>query len=200
MTFLPHVIIEADGNEYNTDLISYDMIKNRVIYLNGEVDRENALSVITQLKYLAARSDQDIYLYINSPGGSVSDGLAVYDVMNAISCDVVTVAAGMAASMGAFLLAAGAPGKRFAAPSSEIMIHQPLGGVAGQATDISLVAEHIQKIKAKLTGIMAAQCKKKLDEVLNDMERDHWMSADQANEYGLVDHIGLPEYVEEEWR
>ena len=129
MEFLPHVITSTDGNEHNTDLISYDMIKNRVIYLNGAVNGESALSVITQLRYLAAKSDKDIYLVINSPGGAVSDGLAIYDVMNEIPCAVVTVATGMAASMGSFLLAAGSPGKRYATPSTEIMIHQPLGGV-----------------------------------------------------------------------
>lgn len=193
MAFLPYVITSTDGNEHNTDLISFDMVKNRVIYLNGEVNSESALSIITQLRYLAAKSDKDIYMYINSPGGAVSDGLAIYDVMNEIPCDVVTVATGMAASMGSFLLAAGEPGKRFATPSTEIMIHQPLGGVQGQATDISLVADHIQKIKTKLASIMADKCKKNVDAVISDMERDHWMSADQAMEYGLVDWIGFPE-------
>lgn len=195
MAFLPHVITSTDGNEHNTDLISYDMTKNRVIYLNGEVNGESALSVITQLRYLATKSDKDIYLFINSPGGAVSDGLAIYDVINNIPCDVVTVATGMAASMGSFLLAAGTPGKRFATPSTEIMIHQPLGGVQGQATDISLVADHIQKIKNKLASIMAEKCKKNLEEVINDMERDHWMTADQAKNYGLVDCVGFPELV-----
>ena len=187
MAFLPHVITSTDGNEHNTDLISYDMIKNRVIYLNGEINGESALSVITQLRYLAAKSDKDIYLFINSPGGAVSDGLAIYDVMNEIPCEVVTVATGMAASMGSFLLAAGAPGKRYATPSTEIMIHQPLGGVQGQATDISLVAE--------LASIMAEKCKKTLKSITNDMERDHWMTANQAKEYGLVDCVGFPEIV-----
>lgn len=195
MAFLPHIITSTDGNEHNTDLISYDMSKNRVIYLNGEVNGESSLSIITQLRYLAAKSDKDIYLFINSPGGAVSDGLAIYDVMNEISCDVVTVATGMAASMGSFLLAAGAPGKRFVTPSTEIMIHQPLGGVQGQATDISLVADHIQKIKTKLATIMAEKCKKNLDDVVNDMERDHWMTAEQAKNYGLVDFVGFPELV-----
>lgn len=195
MAFLPHVITSTDGNEYNTDLISYDMIKNRVIYLNGEVNGESAISVIIQLRYLASKSDKDIYLFINSPGGAVSDGLAIYDVMNEIQCDVVTVATGMAASMGSFLLAAGAPGKRYVTPSTEIMIHQPLGGVQGQATDISLVADHIQKIKTKLALIMAEKCKKTLETVTNDMERDYWMTANQANEYGLVDYVGYPEIV-----
>ena len=195
MAFLPHVITSTDGNEHNTDLISYDMIKNRTIYLNGEINGEGALSIITQLRYLAAKSDKDIYLFINSPGGAVSDGLAIYDVMNEIPCDVVTVATGMAASMGSFLLASGAPGKRYATPSTEIMIHQPLGGVQGQATDISLVADHIKKVKTKLASIMAEKCKKTLKNITNDMERDHWMTANQAKEYGLVDCVGFPEIV-----
>ena len=195
MAFLPYVITSTDGNTHNTDLISYDMIKNRVIYLNGEVNKESALLLITQLRYLAARSDKDIYLYINSLGGAVSDGLSIYDMMNEIPCDVVTVATGMAASMGAFLLAAGAQGKRYATPSTEIMIHQPLGGVQGQATDISLVADHIQKVKTKLAGIMAERCKRDLEAVVKDMERDHWMSADKARGYGLVDYVGFPEFV-----
>lgn len=195
MAFLPHIITSTDGNEHSTDLISYDMIKNRVIYLNGEVNGESALAIITQLRYLASKSDKDIYLFINSPGGAVSDGLAIYDVMNEISCEVVTVATGMAASMGAFLLAVGAYGKRYITPSTEVMIHQPLGGVQGQATDISLVANHIQKIKTKLASIMAEKCKKNIKTITNDMERDHWMTANQAKEYGLVDCVGFPEII-----
>ena len=195
MAFLPRIITSTDGNDHSTDLISYDMIKNRVIYLNGEVNGETAVSLITQLRFLANKSDKDIYLFINSPGGSVSDGLAIYDVMNEISCDVVTIATGLAASMGSFLLSAGAQGKRYITPSTEVMIHQPLGGVQGQATDISLVADHIQKIKAKLTSIMAENCKKDIEEVAKDMERDHWMSGEQAREYGIVDHVGFPEII-----
>ena len=195
MIFLPHIITVTDGYEYNTELVSYDMIKNRIIYLNGEVNSESALSVITQLRYLAAKSDRDIFMYINSPGGSVSVGLAIYDMINQISCDVVTIATGVAASMGAFLVAAGTPGKRFATPSVEIMIHQPLGGVQGQATDISLVAEHIQRLKRRLGTILADKCKKSSDSVIADMERDCWMSAIQAKNYGLIDHIGFPELI-----
>lgn len=195
MTFLPHIITSTDGNDHNTDLISYDLVKNRIIYLTGEVNSESALSVITQLRYLAARSDKDIYMFINSPGGSVSDGLAIYDVMNEINCDVATVGTGMAASMGSFLLAAGTQGKRYVTPSTEIMIHQPLGGVQGQATDISLVADHIQKIKLKLASIIAEKCGKEPEKVINDMERDHWMSTEQAKEYGIVDHVGFPEII-----
>lgn len=193
--FLPHIVTVTDGYEYNTELVSYDMIKNRIIYLNGEVNSESALSVITQLRYLAAKSDRDIFMCINSPGGSVSDGLAIYDMINQISCDVVTIATGVAASMGAFLVAAGTPGKRFATPSVEIMIHQPLGGVQGQASDISLVADHIQRLKKTLGTILADKCKKASDSVIADMERDCWMSAIQAKNYGLIDHIGFPELI-----
>lgn len=193
MIFLPNVITLTNGKEYSTDLISYEMVKNRSIYLNGEVNGESALSVITQLYYLAEKSDEDIYLYINSPGGTVSDGLAIYDTMHEISCDVVTIGKGQAASMGAFLLAAGTPGKRFAAPSADFMIHQPFGGVQGPAADISVVAGHIQEIKKKLVNILSYECNKKFDEVMKDMERDYWMSAQEAKQYGLVDHIGFPE-------
>ena len=195
MTFLPHIITSTDGNDHSTDLISYDMIKNRIIFLNGEVNGDSAISVITQLRYLASKSDKDIYLFINSQGGSVSDGLAIYDVMNEIPCDVVTIANGMAASMGSFLLAAGTNGKRYVTPSTEVMIHQPLGGVQGQATDISLVADHIQKIKTKLASIMAEKCNKPLEEVTSDMEHDYWMTGDQAKEYGISDYVGFPEII-----
>ena len=189
MAFLPHVITSTDGNEHNTDLISYDMIKNRVIYLNGEINGESALSVITQLRYLAAKSDKDIYLFINSPGGAVSDGLAIYDVMNEIPCEVVTVATGMAASMGSFLLAAGAPGKRYATPSTEIMIHQPLGGVQGQATDIKIVSDQLQKSKQRLNRILAENTGKSIEEIYRDTDRDNFMSAQEALDYGLIDSI-----------
>ena len=195
MAFLPNIITSTDGNDHHTDLISYEMVKNRIIYLNGEIDGDNAISIITQLRYLAMKSDKDIYMFINSPGGSVTDGLAIYDFMNAISCDVVTVATGVAASMGSFLLSAGKHGKRYVTPSTEIMIHQPLGGVQGQATDISLVADHIQKIKTKLAAIMAEKCGKEFEEVNNDMERDHWMTGIQAQAYGIVDYVGFPEII-----
>lgn len=144
MAFLPHIITSTDGNDHSTDLISCDMIKNHIINLNGEVNEESAISIIIQLRYLATKSDMDIYMFINRPGGTVSDELAIYDVMNEIPCHVVTVATGMAASMGLFLLVAGTHGKRYVTPSAEIMIYQALGGVQGQATNLSLVADHIQ--------------------------------------------------------
>lgn len=194
MAYLPHIVTSIDGSNNTTDLISYDLIKNRIIYLNGEINGESSLSIITQLRYLASKSDSDIYMFINSAGGTVSDGLAIYDTMNEITCDVVTIATGMAASMGSFLLAAGTPGKRYVTPSTEVMIHQPLGGVQGQATDISLLAEHIQKIKSKLVTILAEKCGKNLSDVITDMERDFWMSGEQAKKYGIVDFIGYPEF------
>lgn len=195
MAFIPHIITSTDGNEHSTDLISYDLVKNRIIYLNGEINGEAAISIITQLRYLATKSNKDIYMFINSHGGSVNEGLAIYDVMNEIHCDVTTIATGMAASMGSLLLAAGTHGKRYVTPSAEVMIHQPLGGVQGQATDISLVANHIQKIKSNLAAIIASNCGKEVNEVTNDMERDYWMTAEQAKEYGLVDHLGFPEII-----
>ena len=140
MGFLPQIVTTTDGKEHSTDLLSHDLMKKRTVHLEGEVNGENAVSIITQLRYLASKSSRDIYLVINSPGGAVHHGLAIYDVMNEVNCDIYTIGIGQACSMGAFLLAAGTPGKRYATPNSEVMIHQPLGGVQGQATDISLVA------------------------------------------------------------
>ena len=192
MAFIPHIVTSTNGNNHSSDLVSYDFIKNRVIYLYGEINGESAVSIISQFRYLATKSDEEIYLFINSPGGSVSDGLAIYDVMNEIQCDVVTIAIGMVASMGSFILAAGAYGKRYVTPSTEIMIHQPLGGVQGQATDISLMADHIHKTKLSLATILAKKCNKEPRKVLKDMERDYWMNSEQAKEYGIVDYIGFP--------
>lgn len=192
---IPHIISSTDGHEHNTDLVSYDLMKNRIVYLNGEINAQTALSTITQLRYLDNKAEKDIYLVINSPGGSVSDGLAVYDSMQGIGSDVVTVGTGIAASMGSFLLAAGTPGKRYATLNTEIMIHQPLGGVQGQATDISLVADHIQKVKDKLAGILAEKCGKEKRIILSDMERDHWMSSGESKAYGLIDFVGFPEII-----
>lgn len=191
--FMPQIFTNTDGHDHNIDLYSYGFLKGRKIYLNGEVDAETARMVIEQLEYLDAKSDEDIILVINSPGGSVSDGLAIFDMIKyGVQCDVVTVATGIAASMGAFLLAAGTKGKRYATPNAEIMIHQPLGGVQGQATDISVVAEHITSIKMKLAKIMAEECGRSVKAVLKDMERDYWLSADKAKAYGLIDEIGMP--------
>lgn len=189
----PSIVTNLDGHDQSTSIISYDLTSNRTIYINGEINEWVSMSVISQMRYLDGRSDGDITLILNSPGGSVAAGMAIYDVMKyGIRCDVITIATGVAASMGAFLLAAGTKGKRYATPSTEIMIHQPLGGVQGQATDISLVADHIQGVKRKLAEIMAEECGKSADDLMRDMERDNWKTSTQAKEYGLIDHIGFP--------
>ena len=194
MAIIPTTITTTDGKEHSTDLISYDLIKKRTVYLSGEVNTETAVSVISQLRFLASKSNRDIYLIINSPGGAVCDGQAIFDIMKSLNCDVCTIGLGEACSMGSFLLAAGTPGNRYAAPNCDVMIHQPLGGAKGQATDISLVADHIQKVKTRLAAILAENSGKSLEEITNYLERDYWMSADQAKEFGIVDHVGLPEF------
>lgn len=189
----PTVIDNMDGHENATNLISRELIRDRRIYAN-EINDMSALNIITQLHYLDSRSDDDITLYINSPGGTVPAGLAIYDVMKyGIRCSVCTVVNGVAASMGALLLAAGTKGKRYATPNSEIMIHQPLSGVQGQATDISLAAEHIQNIKNRLNGILAEACGKTIQEIAHDTDRDNWKNAEEAWQYGLIDHVGFPD-------
>lgn len=186
---VPMVIEQTNRGERSYDLYSR-MLEDRIVFLNGEVNDVSANIVIAQLIYLEAKDpDKDISLYINSPGGSVSAGMGIYDTMNFIKPDVSTICVGMAASMGAFLLAAGAKGKRISLPNSEIMIHQPLGGAQGQATDIMIQAEHIHKIKKKMISILAANCDQPLDKVAQDVERDYYMSAEEALEYGLVDKI-----------
>lgn len=188
--FNPQIITITDGHEHGIDLESYQFIKERKVKLIGEITAETARSIVSQLDYLDCKGDDDIQLIINSPGGTVSDGLMIYDAIKyGIHCNVRTVATGMAASMGAFLLAAGTKGKRFAMPNTEVMIHQPLGGVQGQATDISRAADHIQKVKNRLASILAAECGKAVEDVLNDMERDHWMSSEEALKYGIIDGI-----------
>lgn len=193
----PSVLVNVDGYNQSMNLISHDFKVNRTIYLIGEINDFSALNVITQLLYLESKSDDEIKFFINSPGGSVTSGMAIYDVMKSLHCDISTVAIGVAASMGAFLLAAGTKGKRFAAPEAEIMIHQPLGGAQGQATDIFLVAEHIQRIKKRLTVIMADACGKTVKTLMRDMERDNWKTAEEAKRYGLVDFVGFPSQNEE---
>lgn len=189
----PSIVTNINGHDQSTNIINYDFEKNRFIYINGEVNDLMAMSVTSQLRYLDAKSDDPITVFINSPGGSVTAGLAIYDCMkHGIHCDVITVATGMAASMGAFLLAAGTTGRRYATPNAEIMIHQPLGGVQGQATDISLVANHIQYMKKKLAAILAEECGKTQKKLMHDTERDNWMSSMAAKEYGLIDHVGYP--------
>ena len=186
---VPMVVEQTNRGERSYDLYSR-MLEDRIVFLNGEVNDVSANIVIAQLIYLEAKDpDKDISLYINSPGGSVSAGMGIYDTMNFIRPDVSTICVGMAASMGAFLLAAGAKGKRISLPNSEIMIHQPLGGAQGQATDIVIQAEHINKIKKKMTTILAQNTGKPFEQVAGDVERDYYMSAQEALEYGLIDKI-----------
>ena len=189
MALVPMVVEQTNRGERSFDIYSR-LLEDRIIFLCDEVNDATASLVVAQLLFLEAKDpDKDINLYINSPGGSVSAGLAIYDTMNFIKCDVSTTCIGMAASMGAFLLSSGAKGKRFALPNSEIMIHQPLGGAKGQASDIKIHAEHILKTRDKLNKILAQNTGKPLEIIERDTERDNFMSADVACEYGLVDKV-----------
>lgn len=186
---IPYIVEQTSRGERSYDIYSR-LLEDRVIFLSGEIDDAVANTVVAQLIYLESKDpSKDINLYINSPGGSVSAGLAIYDTMNYIKCDVSTICIGMAASMGAFLLSSGAKGKRFALPNSEIMIHQPLGGAQGQASDIKIVADHILKTKNKLNSILAENSGKSIEEVERDTDRDNYLSAQEALDYGLVDKI-----------
>ena len=186
---VPMVVDQTANGERSYDIYSR-LLEDRIVFLNGEVNAQSANLVVAQLIYLEAKDpNKDISLYINSPGGTVTDGFAIYDTMQYIKCDVSTICVGMAASMGAFLLSAGAKGKRYALSNSEIMIHQPLGGTQGQATDIQIQAEHILRLKQRLTKILAENCGKPLNHVAADCERDHYMTATEAKEYGLVDKV-----------
>lgn len=189
MSLVPYVIEQTSRGERSYDIYSR-LLKDRIIFLGEEVNETTASIVVAQMLFLEAEDpEKDISLYINSPGGSVTAGMAIYDTMQYIKCDVSTICIGMAASMGAFLLSAGTKGKRKALPNSEIMIHQPLGGAQGQATDIEIQAKHIIKIKEKLAGILSERTGKDLDQLKADMERDFWMSSEDAKEYGLIDEI-----------
>ena len=189
MSLLPYVIENEGQGERSYDIYSR-LLKDRIIFLSGEINTEMANAIIAQLLFLNAQDkEKDITMYINSPGGQVTAGLGIYDTMNHISCDVATVCIGMAASMGAFLLASGTKGKRYALPNAEIMIHQPLGGARGQATDIQIVAENILKIKKKLATILAKNTGQDYDKVIADTERDNYLDASEAKEYGLVDSV-----------
>ncbi len=186
---IPYVVERTSTGERSYDLYSR-MLDDRIIFLSGEIDDALANTIVAQLIYLEGKDcTKDIKLYINSPGGSVSAGMAIYDTMNYIKCDVSTICIGLAASMGAFLLSSGAKGKRYALPNSEIMIHQPLGGAHGQASDIQIQAEHILRTKDKLNRILAKNTGKDLATVEKDTDRDHYMSAEQAWEYGLIDSV-----------
>ncbi len=189
MALVPMVIEQTSRGERSFDIYSR-LLNDRIIFLSDEVNDVTASLVVAQLLYLEAQDpDKDVYLYINSPGGSITSGMAIYDTMNYIKCDVSTICVGMAASMGAFLLSSGAKGKRFALPNAEVMIHQPLGGMQGQATDIKIHADRILAIKAKLNSLLAEQTGKPLDVIERDTERDNFMTAEQACAYGLIDKV-----------
>ena len=189
MSLVPMVIEQTNRGERSFDIYSR-LLKDRIIFLGEEVNDVTASLVVAQMLFLEAEDpDKDISLYINSPGGSITSGMAIYDTMQYIKCDVSTICIGMAASMGAFLLAAGAKGKRFALPNSEIMIHQPLGGMQGQATDIKIHADRIIKMKHTLNSIPSERTGKSLEQITNDTERDNFMSAFEAKEYGLIDEV-----------
>ena len=186
---VPYIVEQTSRGERSYDIYSR-LLEDRIIFLSGEIDDAVANTVVAQLIYLEAKDPQkDISLYINSQGGSVSAGLAIYDTMNYIKCDVSTICIGMAASMGAFLLSSGQRGKRYALPNSEIMIHQPLGGAQGQASDIKIAAEHILRTKQKLNTILAQNSGRPLSEIERDTDRDNYLSAQQAQEYGLIDKV-----------
>lgn len=189
MALVPYVIEQNSRGERSYDIYSR-LLKDRIIFLGEEINDATASVVVAQLLFLESEDPgKDIHMYINSPGGSVTAGMAIYDTMNYVKCDVSTTCIGMAASMGAFLLSSGAEGKRYALPNAEIMIHQPLGGAQGQATEIQIAAEHILKTKKKLNDILAANSGQPVKVVEKDTDRDNWMSADEAKEYGLVDQV-----------
>ena len=189
MAVIPMVVEQTGRGERSYDIYSR-LLNDRIIFLADEVNDQTASLVVAQLLFLEAQDpDKDISLYINSPGGSVSAGMAIYDTMNFIKCDVSTICIGMAASMGAFLLSSGAKGKRIALPNSEIMIHQPLGGMQGQASDIKIHADHILRTKKHLNEILAANTGKPLEIIERDTDRDNFLTAEQAKEYGLIDDV-----------
>lgn len=189
MNFIPTVTYKTSEGERSYDIFSL-LLNERIIVLNGEINDQSSATVVAQLLYLASKdSEKDISLYINSPGGSITAGMAIYDTMNFIKCDVSTICIGICASMGAFLLAGGKKGKRYALPHSEIMIHQPLGGGQGQATDISIMANRLLKVKKNLNEILANNTGKSIEEIEKDTERDFFLDPNDALEYGLIDKI-----------
>ena len=192
MTLVPMVIEQTNRGERSFDIYSR-LLKDRIVFLGGEIDDDTANLVVAQLLFLEMENpDSDISLYINSPGGSVTAGMAIFDTMNYIKPDVRTVCIGMAASMGAFLMMAGKKGKRLALPNSEIMIHQPLGGAQGQATDVAIRAEWLMKTKEKMTRMMSEMTDQDIERVKQDVERDYFMSAEEALQYGIIDEIYQP--------
>lgn len=189
MNLIPYVIEQTGRGERSYDIYSR-LLKERIVFLDGEITDQTASLVVAQLMFLEAENpDQDIFMYINSPGGSVTAGFAIMDTMNFIKCDVSTLCFGMAASMGAFLLAAGAKGKRQALPNAEIMIHQPLGGAQGQSSDVEIHANHLIRTKEKLNRILSENTGKSYDEIVKDTDRDHFLSAEEAKAYGLIDQV-----------
>ena len=199
MALVPYVVEQTSrGGERSYDIYSR-LLKERIIFLADEVNDQTASLVVAQLLFLESEDpNKDIQLYINSPGGSVTAGMAIYDTMNYVKCDVSTICIGLAASMGAFLLSSGAKGKRFALPNAEVMIHQPSGGAKGQATEIQIVAENILKTKKKLNEILAANTGQTVEKIAEDTERDNFMSAEETKAYGLVDEIVVNKNVTEE--
>lgn len=192
MSFVPYVIEQTGRGERSYDIYSR-LLKDRIVFLGEEVTDVSANLIVAQLLFLESEDpNKDIQLYINSPGGSVSAGMAIYDTMHYVKCDVSTICMGMAASMGAFLLAGGTKGKRFALPNAEVMIHQPSGGAQGQATDIAIVADKILQTKKKLNEILAANTGQPYERIAADTERDNWMTAEEAKAYGLIDEIVAP--------
>lgn len=186
---IPYVIDQTSNGERSYDIYSR-LLEDRIIFITGEIDDNVANTVVAQLIYLEGKNaDKDISLYINSPGGSISAGMAIYDTMKYIKCDVSTICVGLAASMGAFLLAAGTKGKRMCLPNSEVMIHQPLSGVQGQVTDIQITANHVTRIKERMNKMLSENCNQPLEKIKKDVERDNWMNAEEAKEYGLVDKV-----------
>ena len=189
MSLVPYVVEQTSRGERSYDIFSR-LLNDRIIILSEEVNSTTASLIVAQMLYLEAQDpDKDIQFYINSPGGSITDGMAIYDTMQFVKCDVSTICMGMAASMGAFLLAGGAKGKRLALPNSEIMIHQPSGGAQGQATEIEIVAEHILHTKEKLNRILAENTGQPYEKIVQDTERDNYMTAEQAKAYGLIDAV-----------
>lgn len=186
---IPYVVDQTSTGERSYDIYSR-LLEDRIIFLSGEIDDATANTIVAQLIYLEGKNpDKDISLYINSPGGSVTAGMAIYDTMKYIKCDVSTICVGMAASMGAFLLAAGTKGKRYCLPNSEVMIHQPLGGAQGQATDILISARHIEKTKNKMIDMLSEMTGQSKDKVAQDVERDYFMDSHEAKDYGIVDKV-----------
>lgn len=186
---IPYVVDQTSTGERSYDIYSR-LLEDRIIFLSGEIDDATANTIVAQLIYLEGKNpDKDISLYINSPGGSVTAGMAIYDTMKYIKCDVSTICVGMAASMGAFLLAAGTKGKRYCLPNSEVMIHQPLGGAQGQATDILISARHIEKTKNKMIDMLSEMTGQSKEKVAQDVERDYFMDSHEAKDYGIVDKV-----------